>query len=261
MPPITLRRVVQAIRRAVIREFLRAYREGILDDNRIGFAIHRVMVNLVNTGVTGVWIPNRRSHNRSSSRRRRAPPVVVPPPPPATATSTQVPASVFQMGGTYPHGYCPFHGFGPCALRDAGVLEATLTAAYQYYNSQAQPDAVPMEEMLATVAAPNLYSPTPEVEPTAPRWRPPTPAPPGFGRPPTRAARTGCPPFFNDDEVIPPPPSAVPMPSPALIERSRGAQIGLWANLNSVKVESPNSDGASASGFLFSDEEREDSLS
>ena len=141
------------------------------------------------------------------------------------------------------------------------MLEANLIAARQYYNSQAQPDAVPMEEMLATVAAPNLYSPTPEVEPTAPRWRPPTPAPPGFGRPPTRAARTGCPPFFNDDEVIPPPPSVVPMPSPALIERSRGAQIGLWANLNSVKVESPNSDGASASGFLFSDEEREDSLS
>ena len=56
MPTITLRRVVQAIRRAVIREFLRAYREGILDDNRIGFAIHRVLVNLVNTGVTGVWI-------------------------------------------------------------------------------------------------------------------------------------------------------------------------------------------------------------
>jgi hypothetical protein len=53
MPMLTLRRLVKKLRRAVIR----ACHEGVLDDDRVGFAIHNDIMQMRADGSTGVWLP------------------------------------------------------------------------------------------------------------------------------------------------------------------------------------------------------------
>ncbi|PWZ11640.1 hypothetical protein Zm00014a_022849 [Zea mays] len=204
MPMLTLRRLVKKLRRAVIREFIRACHLGVLDDDRIGFAIQSAIMQMSADGFTGVWLPTlRRTVRRepprrgSMSRRARAPAVAVVPP-----SSTPVEAT--PTSNPYPPGFCPVHGYGQCVLRDAGILDTTIISALRQ----------------AAVTATSTVLPTPtQAAEERPRWRPPTPAPPGFGRRPTMAARTGCPLFFSNAVVNSPPafraPDAVPRASPA----------------------------------------------
>jgi hypothetical protein len=102
MPMLTLRRLVKKLRRAVIREFIRACHLGVLDDDRIGFAIQRAIMQMSADGFTGVWLPTlRRTARRepprrgSMPRRTRAPAVAVVPPSstPVEATPTSTPQS------------------------------------------------------------------------------------------------------------------------------------------------------------------------
>lgn len=204
MPMLTLCRLVKKLRRAVIREFIRACHLGVLDDDHIGFAIQSAIMQMSADDFTGVWLPTlRRTARREPPRRgsmprhARAPAVAVVPP-----SSTPVEAT--PTSNPYPPGYCPVHGYGQCVLRDAGILDTTIISA------------------TSTV----LPTPTQAAE-ERPRWRPPTPAPPGFGRRPTMAARTGCPPFFSNAVVNFPPtfraPDAVPRASSATMPcRSSG---------------------------------------
>jgi hypothetical protein len=53
MSMLTLRRFVKKLRRAVIR----ACHEGVLDDDRVGFAIHNGIIQMSADGFTGVWLP------------------------------------------------------------------------------------------------------------------------------------------------------------------------------------------------------------
>jgi hypothetical protein len=247
MPTLTLRRLVKKLRRAVIREFIRACHLGVLDDDRIGFAIQSAIMQMSADDFTGVWLPTlRRTARREPPRRgsmprhARAPAVAVVPP-----SSTPVEAT--PTSNPYPPGYCPVHGYGQCVLRDAGILDTTIISALRQ----------------ATVTATSTVLPTPtQAAEERPRWRPPTPAPPGFGRRPTMAARTGCPPFFSNAVVNFPPPSALPMPSPALLppRRHAGVAAARRPGLRPVKNEADLPNGSSR-GWFSSDEEKADSIS
>ncbi|WVZ62638.1 hypothetical protein U9M48_012358 [Paspalum notatum var. saurae] len=264
MPMLTLRQLVKKLRHTVIREFIHACHAGVLDDDRVGFAIHRAIMRLSAAGYTGVLLPALRRParceplRRGPPRRREAtPPVVVAPPPSAPVMG--VPAS-----NPFPPGYCPVHGYEPCILRDVGVLDSTITAALRLNASNA-PTTPP--------------TPTPAEE-ERPRWRPPTPAPLGFGRRPTMAARTGCPPFYTDalddadadavvtdDVIVPPPPSALPMPPPSMLapRRHAGEAAARCLGLRLVQDEDSTTgalpNGFGTGGWLSSDEERADSIS
>jgi hypothetical protein len=180
---LNLRRLVKKIRRAVIREFIRACHMGVLDDDHVGFAIHSAIMQMSADGFTGVWLPTLRRTARHEPLRRgpmschaRAPTVAVVPP-----SSTPVEAT--PTSNPYPPDYCPVHGYAACVLRDAGILENTI---FSDLRSTAVTSTTSVEEK--------------------PRWRPPTPAPPGFGRRPTMAARTCCSPFYTNAVVDSMPP-------------------------------------------------------
>lgn len=57
MPMLTLQRLMKELRRAVIREFICACHEGVLDDDRVGFAIHNDIMQMRADGSIGVWLP------------------------------------------------------------------------------------------------------------------------------------------------------------------------------------------------------------
>ncbi|AQK39192.1 hypothetical protein ZEAMMB73_Zm00001d023352 [Zea mays] len=140
----------------------------------------------------------------------------------------------------YPPDYCPVHGYAACVLRDAGILENTIISTLR---SMAVASTTLVEER--------------------PRWRPPTPALPGFGRRPTMAARTGCPPIYTNAVVDSPPPSALLMSSPALLPQRRhvGEAAARRPGLRPIKDEADLPNVSHDSGQFSSDEEKEDSIS
>ena len=167
------------------------------------------------------------------SRRARAPTVAVVPP-----SSTPVEAT--PTSNPYPPDYCPVHGYAACVLRDAAILENTIISTLR---SMAVASTTSVEER--------------------PRWRPPTPALPGFRRRPKMAARTGCPPIYTNAVVDSPPPSALLMSSPALLPQRRhvGEAAARRLGLRPIKDEADLPNVSHDSGRFSSDDEKEDSIS
>ncbi|WVZ49897.1 hypothetical protein U9M48_001217 [Paspalum notatum var. saurae] len=158
--------MVTVILVAVMSELHRADRVGFLNVDRLRARIHRALVRIRLRTVLGPYrllgLGICRRHRR---RRRLAPrPVVLNPQAPAPAPARTPTA--------YPPGYCPDHGW--------------------HCPNEAGPSrAAPARAELATAAASSrLPTPTPAEE-APPRWR--------TDVPPTRAARTGAPPFYTEN--------------------------------------------------------------
>jgi len=245
MPMLTLRRLVWKLRRVVVREFLSAINTRVLDEDRVAFVLHQTILRLSAVGYTGVLLPPRRRSARQEPpqrgpprRRAHATPVA----PPSSTPPVVVPPVAPQTTNPYPPAFCPVHGYGPCVFRDAGVLETAIIAA------------------LDPSAPADHPSPTPAVEEERPRWRPPTPVPPGFGR---RSSVAGP----ITEAPIAPPLSALPLPSPALLRprRHAGEATARRPGLRPIKDEASSTgsppNGSTGGGWLSSDEEGPDSVS
>ncbi|WVZ49604.1 hypothetical protein U9M48_000946 [Paspalum notatum var. saurae] len=137
----------------------------------------------------------------------------------ARRRSTRLAKPLVDWSGV-PLGYCPVHGYGPCVLRDAGVLELLRMGAAAVATTTVPTPSPPVDDpaladMLATVVAPRLASTTPTKEDDPPCWRSPDSDPVNVntGRPAGRRA------LLHRQWMSPP--SVKPLPTSALLNRRR----------------------------------------
>lgn len=195
MPSYRASTIVDDFFAAVEREVDIAVRHGVLDRVRLRIAILQALARLVHRRRVGM--PPRRLLRRHPLGPRRC----WFPPRPAEDGLVIDPHLHKTEDETYPPGFCPVHGWW-C------------------------PDAADLAHAPAIELLP---SPTPVAEAEIPRWRPPTPAPPGFC---TLAARRSTSRSFLTADVAEPSVAAVPFLVPHLFVQTQDvaaetARLGL----------------------------------